>query len=391
MKVIYILNSTLLYSGATKAFMKLISGLKECGVSPIVILPDKCGIFNSIIRMGIPVYVINHRMNTYPYSRTNNERVLFFPRLILRVIINVIAIFRLFWIVRKQKADIIHTNIGVDVIGYIVSRILSIPHIYHIREHADLLGMNYFPYKKAFISQLNNDNSYSICVTRSIQRHYNQTDNDNSIVIYDGILNKNQSLQCVRKENYFLFAGRVEAIKGLEFLIDSYIEYCKKTDVIYPLYICGLIRNDAFFDTITKKIKYERIDKFVFFLGEREDIYEIMKKATAIVICSPEEGFGLCMAEAMFYGCLVIGRDTSGTKEQMDNGKNICENEIAIRFNTRQELSEKLLELTTEPTKYEEYVQRAFDVVNKLYTVETCTRNVLGFYNHILSINSSFG
>ena len=251
--------------------------------------------------------------------------------------------------------------------------------------------MNYFPYKKAFISQLNNDNSYSICVTRSIQRHYNQTDNDNSIVIYDGILNKNQSLQCVRKDNYFLFAGRVEAIKGLEFLIDSYIEYCKKTDVIYPLYICGLIRNDAFFDTITKKIKYERIDKFVFFLGEREDIYEIMKKATAIVICSPEEGFGLCMAEAMFYGCLVIGRDTSGTKEQMDNGKNICENEIAIRFNTRQELSEKLLELTTEPTKYEEYVKRAFDVVNKLYTVETCTRNVLGFYNHILSINSSFG
>lgn len=58
----------------------------------------------------------------------------------------------------------------------------------------------------------------------------------------------------------------------------------------------------------------------VVFLGMRKDIYSLMKDAMALIVPSYWEGFGFITTEAMFNGCLVIGRNTSGTKEQFDNG-----------------------------------------------------------------------
>lgn len=46
-----------------------------------------------------------------------------------------------------------------------------------------------------------------------------------------------------------------------------------------------------------------------------------MNRATALIVPSPFEAFGLITAEAMFNKCLVIGKDTAGTKEQFDNGQ----------------------------------------------------------------------
>ena len=51
------------------------------------------------------------------------------------------------------------------------------------------------------------------------------------------------------------------------------------------------------------------------FLGIRKDIYSLMKNAMALVVSSPSEGFGFITVEAMLNGCLVIGRNTAGTKE----------------------------------------------------------------------------
>ena len=45
-----------------------------------------------------------------------------------------------------------------------------------------------------------------------------------------------------------------------------------------------------------------------------------MSKALALFVPSSFEGFGFITVEAMFCGCLVIGRNTGGTKEQFDNG-----------------------------------------------------------------------
>lgn len=48
-----------------------------------------------------------------------------------------------------------------------------------------------------------------------------------------------------------------------------------------------------------------------------------MNRATALIVPSPFEAFGLITAEAMFNKCLVIGKDTAGTKNNLTMVKKI--------------------------------------------------------------------
>ncbi len=46
-----------------------------------------------------------------------------------------------------------------------------------------------------------------------------------------------------------------------------------------------------------------------------------MSRAIAFLMCSENEGLGRVSIEAMFYGCLVIGRNSGGTKDFVFDGK----------------------------------------------------------------------
>lgn len=64
-----------------------------------------------------------------------------------------------------------------------------------------------------------------------------------------------------------------------------------------------------------------------------------MAEASAIIISSQSEGFGRVMAEAMYNGCLVDGKNAAGIKEQFDNGLQFCDQEIGIRYSDYGDLS----------------------------------------------------
>ena len=114
-----------------------------------------------------------------------------------------------------------------------------------------------------------------------------------------------------------------------------------------------------------------------------------MRNATAVVVPSVFEAFGRVMAEAEFQGCLVIGRDTGGTHEQFENGVKLCGREIGLRYKTVDELASRLKEVTTQCHEYYyEMRQNAFNVVNKLYSIETNVETILSFYENILNNQS---
>ena len=113
-----------------------------------------------------------------------------------------------------------------------------------------------------------------------------------------------------------------------------------------------------------------------------------MLHAIAIIIPSRNEGFGRCMPEAMFNGCLAIGRNTGGTREQLDNGLALTGNEIALRYDTDEQLSAYLLDISNHSIDcYAPYQERAFKTVNQLYSSESNVSNVYNFYIDILNYN----
>lgn len=384
MNIAYILNSSHLNEGSTKAFWNMLKGLADAGVKPFVVLPDKGGVYPMLVEMNIPVLVMTYRLNTYSYLHCVKDYLLFIPRMIAKIAANHRAASKLATFVKENHIDIIHTNVGLLSIGYRAARMADIPHIYHIREYGDLIGYRYFPTNRSFRRQLAWQNNYTICITKGIQSHYNLTGNARSRVIYDGVHDIVTQMPSEEKK-YFLYAGRIQPVKGLDILLAAYSDYAKKTDNPIPLYVAGsTIANKSFFAKQQSFVSEQGLEKHISFLGERNDVGLLMRKAVATIIPSRFEGFGLCLPEAMLNGSLTIAHDTAGLKEQMDNGRNIEGQEISLRYETTGQLTALLLEVANCPRNcYAPYIERAFRVVNLLYTTENNARQIYNCYQDI--------
>ena len=386
MKIAFVLNSTLVTGGASKSFLSMLAGLMNIGVIPFVILPDRNGLYNTINELDVKTFVLTYRESTYPpYGKTFIDILLFLPRLFGRIYVNWRASSKLKKIFKEEMPDIVHTNVSVVNIGFKAARKLGIPHIYHIREYGDLdFNRHYFPFHSTFRKQLEKPGAYSICITKDIQRHHRQEGKPTSRIIYNGIMSRRDILPS-NTGKYFLFMGRIEPAKGLDFLLKAYKKYSENTANPLPLHIAGAAHDNNYIKYINRYIKEANIGNNILFLGEIKEVEPVLHNAKAIIIPSCFEGFGRVMPEAMFYGCLVIGRNTGGTKEQMDNGKCLTGKEIAQSFNTEEQLAEQLLTVSTAQAKdFDPIRERAFQTVNTLYTTEATVENVYQFYQDII-------
>ena len=391
MNIAYILNATIANGGATKAFLNMLDGVMQYGVKPFVVVPDKDGVYSELQKRHIPTLVVTYRPCAYPYFNTMKQRLMFIPKMAARIIVNHKATNILTAWLKENVIDIVHSNTGVVRIGFDAARKMGIPHIYHIREYRDLdFGMNYFPTSKTFYQQLEKPNSYTICITKDIQYYHKQCGRDVSKVIYDGVLSKMPAMPVGQHKDYFLFAGRIQPAKGLRELLEAYRSYICKEGHPLKLKVAGSNGDDAYYQSQLKFVKDNGLTTFVEFLGNRNDITTLMREARALIVSSPFEGFGFSMPEAMQQGCLVIGRNTSGTKEQLDNALEMTGQEIALRYETTEQLASLLSEVANHPTShYDNYTRTAFDIVNQLYTKENHAKKVYDYYINILNGKSN--
>lgn len=390
-RIVYVLNSTYALGGASKSFLAMVGGLRKKGVCPIVVAPDREGIYADLIQMGIEVVVMTYRINTYPHLHTPRDFVLFIPRLVARRFVNGLAVKKLFAIFSGREICLVHTNVSVVDIGFRLSRKLRVPHLYHIREYGDLdFRESYYPSWNTFHKMLHAPGSYVACVTKGILFHHGLQDcGTKARVVYNGVADGIPSFpETTDGGAYFLYAGRVEPAKGLDLLLEAYALYAKETVKKTPLWVAGSMEDLTYCRALEHYLELHGLKDYVRFLGPRKDIAAVMRKAKAVVVPSRLEAFGRCMAEAMFNGCLVIGHDTGGTKEQFDNGVRQTGAEIGFRFASVTELAQALMKADVLPAyEKEEITRRAFRTVCALYTVQANVEGVYQFYSDILNEN----
>ena len=385
-KIVYVLSSARALGGASKSFLMMLEGVARLGVEPIVVVPDDGPICKPLQEMNIGYIVVHYRFATYPEKRTLKDLLLFLPRFLVRQVMNIWAVYSLFRQLKGTGIALVHTNVSVVDIGFRLSRKLGVPHVYHIREYADIdFDLHYYPSKQHFRRALVANDSYSICITRDIQQYHGQADNPNSRVIYNGICSEVSEFPHHETGDYMLYAGRVEYTKGLDLLLKAYVLCKERGDYLLPLYVAGRIADAQYMHDIESYIHQNKLSDSIVFLGERTDMDSLLSQTHFLVVTSRSEAFGRCMPEAMFHGCLVIANDTAGTKEQLDNGLRMTGEEIALRFHSVIELADCLHEVDVKPLSYFTPMrQRAFDVVNSIYTAEENARQVYRFYLDIL-------
>lgn len=385
-KVIYILNSSTLFGGANKSFLAMLQLLCRRGVEPLVVTPDTDGIYKYLGDNGVRTLSLNYRMQVYPPVHSIVDVVLWLPRLCGRLLLNHQAARRLAQVCRDWNADLVHTNVSVINIGYMAAKYVGIPHVWHIREYGDLdFAFHYIWNKRQQHARYRRPKSYTICITKDIQRYNNLSGCDASKVIYNGIISGDTEPALCRKNKYFLYVGRLEPAKGIADLIAAYAEYRHKVANPLPLFIAGDTDDKQYKSFLRSQVEHLEIQPYLNFLGMCDNVNSLYAEALAVVVPSVHEGFGRVVAEAMNMGCPVIVHDVAGISEQLENGRALTGNEIGFGYTTHEQLVSLLVRLTNEENvNLEKIAADALNTVRQLYTSEKNAESVYLFYQNIL-------
>ena len=116
------------------------------------------------------------------------------------------------------------------------------------------------------------------------------------------------------------YVGGLSELKGT----DDLIEACRLLNArgykdSYRLLIAGR-GNEAYEARLRDRINQYELDN-IEMLGFRTDVPQVMEQADVSIVTSRCEAFGRVTVEAMLTGNLVLGADSAGTKELLQDGK----------------------------------------------------------------------
>lgn len=340
MKVLYFCPSQSMY-GDNIALMRIIPHLKEMGVDPFFVVAYEGELSKLLKQKNYPFYVSNCLLwNFYELNKPlhNWLRGLLFRLKNYRK--NKKMVEMGIKHLKNKGFDLVHSNSSNSSFGFEIARKLGIPHVWHIREYGKLdANKQYFPSFKVFLHKLKDSNNTNICITPLIKDYFNLA--NEGIVVYDGVIENGSKFPVIsQKKKQFLYVGRLFEKKGVEMLLSAFSKACH-SDKDFTLLFAGQ-GTDNYQHYLVGKIQELGIGDRVKFLGYVKDPSRLMQESKAIIVASEFEGFGFITAEAMFNGCLVIGRNTAGTKLQFDNILNDTGHDGAIRFIDEDELVAKL-------------------------------------------------
>lgn len=383
MKILYVCSTDKIY-GDNKALLNLMPYLKELGVNPIFLTRTNSDFYKYLKEYNYKVYSYQ---GFYAHAMAPDNRAKALAWFVkTNMMQKIVKSDREFHALKKslkaENIDLVHTNNGICTLGYRLAKKLHIPHVWHIREYIDR-DANYLfmPNKWSYSRDLKNSINYKITITDGVKEHFHLTERTQTI--YDGALMEDAKKPVLpKKEDYFLYVGRLAQGKCVHDAVESFITYKDRYKTDTKLYIVG--DGSPEYTQLLKDVASESdCSSDICFLGYRTDAQDLMRKAKALVVPSQFEAFGFITAEAMFNGCPVIGRNTGGTKEQMDNVDKQMNKAVCYRFLDKKELVERMNEISTNPTDAA-VLQDIQQIVSKLYSAKTSASKVNELYLNIL-------
>lgn len=142
---------------------------------------------------------------------------------------------------------------------------------------------------------------------------------------------KNEMLSCGERKKQFIFAGRLDELKGIEFLLESWRE---KHPEGYGLIVCG---KGPLEDWCHAYVKEHRLDtvKLKGFVPNQV-VKEMIGESKAMILPTKwYEGFPMTIVESYSVGTPVIGTDLGNTGSLIEEGKSgwkfSCDSKIELQ------------------------------------------------------------
>ena len=228
-----------------------------------------------------------------------------------------------------------------------------------------------------------------ICVsehTRMILQEDYRINHEKTTVIYNGLIDgvpASNKLKLRRKYQVpdipvFIFAGRLENLKGLMYLLSAF------RIVLYKFPHCQLfIAGEGSFDIFMRACEDIWMNVTWTGLVRKDKLYELFTIADIGVVPSLYESFGYVAVEMMMHGLPVITTGTAGLNEVADDycGYKIplIEHDDSVEFDTDL-LAAKMLYMLENPDERILLGENARKRYEQLFSSDVYRRNMLNFY-----------
>lgn len=311
-------------SGATLALLDLIKSWEKYSSMDIVcLLPKKKGEALEALK-NRNVQVVSFRFGRS--IRQGNESLIAIAKKYVEFIMGsfITLIYSAVFFTNKGF-DIVYSNTSATYAGAIISSVLKIPNVWHVREYVDK--------ERAVVTLLPQRmhyrvlKSFSTCIvtiSKTCNDYYQRVlGNDCRIkMVYDDVRAVTTYIENWKEVKHkVLFVGNIMEGKGqmtaLKALCNLYKrqQFNKAESESYHLTFVGSVGNNNYYNSMLDYIKENELQERVTFLGQINDVDRIRKEHGIAVVASANEPFGRVTIEGMLAGEIVIGANAGCTNE----------------------------------------------------------------------------
>lgn len=208
-----------------------------------------------------------------------------------------------------------------------------------------------------------------IAISESVKNSlvdYLNVKEDKIQVIYNGtsINSDKPTIQSFKTPLRVIYVGRLTKDKGVHTTIEALAGIKEKDNYRFTIVGDGAYRKD-----LENKVKENKLENIVQFLGTRKDVPELLSNADVFVHTPEwEEGFGITVIEAMSAGVLCVCSEKGALPEIIQNNVN----GFLVEPNSVHSLRDKLTEIFTDYKQHNSYedIRKTAVVDVQKYSIE---------------------
>ncbi len=381
LNVLFIPSDNNRTSGAFLSMANLILNLKEkYGISELVILPNKGNGDEILSSFGINFILIDSKDWVVPLSQKKDNS--FFKEINEKKRINNEAILKIREVINNNNFDIMHINTTYSYVGAEAAIKENLPFVWHLREFLEEDQSNTLWDREEGNKLINKANKI-IAISDSIFKKYeNIFDKGRLVRIYNGIDAKkfykpertifdNDIIKFIMVGGFEYYKGQIEFAEACTKLYSSGFHN-------FEVSFVGTGRGDV--KSEVEKIFSDAGMNNVNYLGYKRNVEDYFAKSDVSFTCAKSEAFGRTTVEAMLSGNIVVGADSAGTKELINDG----ETGILYEHGNSQDLFEKMLLVVENIDNSKKIADNGRKFMSQNMTAEINADKIYSLYNEVI-------
>ncbi len=331
MKVVYIATDNNASSGAFICLTRLCEEMKRRGVDVKVILPVEGNGAGLLDDAEIPYITVR----SYNWDVTIDAGVKALCKIPVKKSLNLKAIREIENYLRAEKPDLVHINTTYSYVGAIAAYKLGIPVVWHIREFFEEDQKNRMWNRERGYALISRADTL-LAISHAVYDKYKKVfPSDKLRVINDGVLPErfyDPDREIFKDDKVRLVSvGGLYQYKGQRMLIEAVADYlgkrgdghpgCSTDDNARGKLTLTIVGDGPEKENLIKLSQERGIADIVHFAGYSSTPERYYREADISFMTSDFEAFGLVTVEAMLSGALVIGTDSAGTRDIIDDRK----------------------------------------------------------------------